>query len=215
MLFNCKFILVDCSNKPKFVYFLIIFLFYTSLKKYIIISNLATQQPALSNEVYVHGYSTPVDGGGYFAWKTTTELPAGAAANTGIWFAGPIGGGLWERQFSKEGSVNVQWFGAKGDNLINDTTAIQNTINFASSFGYSVFIPSGTYLVDSVSLRSNVSIFGERDLSVLQLLNDPASYIFLIDTQNGSTTNNIQNVRIANLKFYSSFFLVNSNISCA
>ena len=85
MLFNCKFILVDCSNKPKFVYFLIIFLFYTSLKKYIIISNLATQQPALSNEVYVHGYSTPVDGGGYFAWKTTTELPAGAAANTGIW----------------------------------------------------------------------------------------------------------------------------------
>ena len=45
--------------------------------------------------------------------------------NTGIWFAGPIGGGLWERQFSKEGSVNVQWFGAKGDNLTNDITTLR------------------------------------------------------------------------------------------
>lgn len=60
-----------------------------------LISNLLTQQPALDNEVNVYGYATPGDGGGgYFAWETTSELQAGAAAHTGIWFAGPLGTGL-------------------------------------------------------------------------------------------------------------------------
>lgn len=182
------------------------FLSIITHKKFMLISNLSTQQPALGNEVFVYGYATAGDGGGgYFAWKTTAELPAGATVNTGIWFTGPVSTGLWERQFSSEGPVNIRWFGAKGDASANDTAAIQNTINFASSFGYSVFIPKGTYLIDTVLLKSNVFIFGEGDLSVLQLLNDPASHIFLVDTQSGSTSNNIQNVRISDLKFYSSF----------
>ncbi len=40
--------------------------------KIMLIFNLLTQQPALSNEVYVHAYANPGDGGGgNFVWKTT------------------------------------------------------------------------------------------------------------------------------------------------
>jgi len=53
--------------------------------------------------------------------------------------------------------------------------------------------------VDTILLSSNVLIAGEGDLSILQYTNDAADYIFKVDTQDSSVTNNIQNVRITDL----------------
>lgn len=45
--------------------------------------------------------------------------------------------------------INVKTYGATGDGVTNDTTAIQNAINAARPNGDVVYIPSGTYVVSS------------------------------------------------------------------
>jgi len=120
---------------------------------------LTNQNPTVDKEVYVvKGYSILGDGGGgYFIWKTTAELPAGASAKNGIWFTGIVGTGLGERQFATE-AINIRWFNAKGTAGVSDTTAIQNTVDFASNFGYKIFIPKGIFLTNKILLKSNIAI---------------------------------------------------------
>src|SRR5277367_1666226 len=45
------------------------------------------------------------------------------------------------------GFVSVKTFGAKGDGTTNDTTAIQNGINFVKGTSLTLWFPGGTYLV--------------------------------------------------------------------
>lgn len=59
--------------------------------------------------------------------------------------------------------VNVKWFGAKGDGVADDTSAVSAAIDFGSS----IFFPAGTYLVaGSGSIvktgASNKTIYGEN-----------------------------------------------------
>jgi hypothetical protein len=58
------------------------------------------------------------------------------------------------------GSVyNVHAFGAKGDGTTLDTKAIQEAINLcASRGGGTVFLPTGTFKVGSIELKSNVTL---------------------------------------------------------
>jgi len=70
---------------------------------------------------------------------------------------------------------NVEDFGAVGDEVTINTTAIQNAINVCrDAGGGSIFIPKGIFLTDTLTLYSNVSIKGENKwLSILKLINDP------------------------------------------
>lgn len=63
--------------------------------------------------------------------------------------------------------VNVRDFGAKGDGVTDDTTAIQAAASKAE--GKSLYIPSGRYLLSSASvlLPSNVHVFGDGPDSCL------------------------------------------------
>ena len=55
----------------------------------------------------------------------------------------------WVRQFN--GPVNAKWFGATGDGVTDDTTAIQDAIDVlqASTYGGTVYIPDGVYIISS------------------------------------------------------------------
>ena len=50
------------------------------------------------------------------------------------------------------GYVIPQQFGAVGDGVTDDTTAIKNCIDYAIDNNYTVFLPEGTYIVNSATL---------------------------------------------------------------
>jgi hypothetical protein len=66
------------------------------------------------------------------------------------------GGKRYKRVF--DGAVNVLWFGAKGDGVTDDTTAIQAAATAAA--GKRLLFPSGTYKITApVGLSSNTEVF--------------------------------------------------------
>jgi hypothetical protein len=67
-------------------------------------------------------------------------------------------------------ATNVKKFGAKGDGVTDDTIAIQNALNE----GGNIFFPKGTYLVNSLVVKSNTKIQGAgKGVSILQFITSP------------------------------------------
>lgn len=72
----------------------------------------------------------------------------------------------------KDQRINVKDFGAIGDGVSDDTTAIQNAINAASTGTgcREIFFPEGSYGISSrLSLRSNVKISANKDATIFPL----------------------------------------------
>lgn len=63
---------------------------------------------------------------------------------------------------------NIIGYGAIGDGVTNDTNAIQNAIDDATTNGGTVYLPAGTYLVNTLTLNSKVFLFGDGKKSVLK-----------------------------------------------
>jgi hypothetical protein len=64
----------------------------------------------------------------------------------------------------KDISINVKdkQFGAKGDGITDDTAAIQSSINSLITTGGTVYLPKGTYIVNSpINLSSNIRLLGD------------------------------------------------------
>lgn len=66
--------------------------------------------------------------------------------------------------------VSVKDYGAKGDGSTDDTTAIQAAINSGAK---SVFVPSGVYLVNSLTMSGSVRLYGEYEQSEIKLNTGP------------------------------------------
>ena len=80
---------------------------------------------------------------------------------------------LWasvEMPYGESASVSVRDFGATGDGIVDDTTAIQNAIDFVASLGGGeVSIPTGVYPVGGVVIGSGITLRGYGDSSVVVL----------------------------------------------
>lgn len=74
------------------------------------------------------------------------------SANNATIFYWPYRGSYYKRIF--EGAINVKWFGAKGDGITDDTTAIQEAFNFMfESRNHNInkiIFPNGEYLVTNI-----------------------------------------------------------------
>lgn len=64
-------------------------------------------------------------------------------------------------------TVSVKDFGALGDGLTNDTTAMQDAVNAMAGVG-AVFFPAGTYL-GFVDVPDNTVLYGEGENSIIRL----------------------------------------------
>lgn len=111
---------------------------------------------------YVAGYAAVNDGGGGLFEYNPTSVQSD---NDGTIIRPANGIGRWHRLFS--GPVNVKWFGAKGDGLVNDTASVQNAnnalggINGSSGNGGLIFAPAGNYSVTTVAISPHVGIIGD------------------------------------------------------
>ncbi|MCM3130943.1 glycosyl hydrolase family 28-related protein [Paenibacillus provencensis] len=84
--------------------------------------------------------------------------------------------GGYEREIVQIGSpprsdlvFNVKEFGAKGDGITNDTTAIQKAINAASIVGGVVYFPAGVYRARNLDAKSNVTMIASFGSVTLKL----------------------------------------------
>lgn len=110
--------------------------------------------------VIVKGYYAPNDGGGgLFQWDAAST----ATANIGTVFAADEGGtGRWLRDMAGADHLNARWFGAKIDDVTDDTAAIQAAIDLKKG---RVFIPPNTTL-------------GGRGIPITQLKIYNGTYIY-------------------------------------
>src|SRR5581483_1798323 len=62
--------------------------------------------------------------------------------------------------FEDPGVINVKNYGAKGDNVHDDTSAIQSAIDASQAGGQPVFLPAGNYRISTITLHANTKLIG-------------------------------------------------------
>src|SRR3989339_895644 len=130
--------------------------------------------------VTVLGYYSAGDGGGgdfYFDAGSVDVDNGGTIIQSSV-----DATGRWKRILNK-GSVNVKWFGAKGDGVTDDTVAIQTAFTFVSSFPEkAIYFSAGVYSVSSTISFTGAS-WGVRGESkaVTTILAATNANIFEID----------------------------------
>ncbi len=107
--------------------------------------------------------------------------------------------------FLKGPIYDVKAYGAVGNGVTDDTTAIQSAINAATVAGGIVFFPAATYLSSSLDVKSNVTLLGVGPASII-LCKPPGGQTALLSivshtnvrvldlTVDGNETNTAQNV---------------------
>ena len=71
--------------------------------------------------------------------------------------------------------LRPEWFGAKGDNSTNDSAAFQMAINLCNSSNCKILkLKEATYLIDDITIPSNISIIGaDKYKSILKSYANP------------------------------------------
>lgn len=95
--------------------------------------------------IYLRGYRNDNDGGEGFLYRDPLDLTT--PDNGGTVFV-DAAGNRWKRKSTK--GVRVGWFGATGDGITDDTSAIQSAIDSSEN----IFFDSGTYYITSTLLIS-------------------------------------------------------------
>jgi hypothetical protein len=103
--------------------------------------------------------------------------------------------------------ISVKDFGAVGDGVTNDTTAIQNAVNFGITNGNAVYFPAGDYNVtNQITINGSVKLYGTTFLATNAVQNHFGSRIyinFLTSTATSCFYVTYNGVQIEGLQFYS------------
>jgi len=137
---------------------------------YATMTALTTANGRVDNMVVeVASRTTEGDGGGG-TWRY--DAGSSATVNGGTVLAADDAVGRWLRVYS--GPLNVKWFGAKGDNTTDDTTAAQAAITAATNGA--LYFPTGTYRAGTLAGVSNPEWFGDgAGASIIKAINSLTS----------------------------------------
>ena len=93
--------------------------------------------------------------------------------------------------------INVKDFGATGSGVVNDTTAIQQAINFQrDQGGGEVYVPAGTYVAANLRLYSNITLLGDGPtVTILQHTGGNSYFLLSVNPGSGGTPNIADNQR--------------------
>ncbi len=94
--------------------------------------------------------------GGMIVQASTYTLTINGSFEAGLY---QVFSGFTTVALAKVERILPQWFGATGDGVTDDTTAIQAAIDAAEAAGGTVFFPPGTYLC-TVTVGARVSLVG-------------------------------------------------------
>lgn len=132
-----------------------------------------------ARNVYITGYSAASAPSGVAGQFTLDDTDTTSADNGGTILVAS-NGKRWKRVI--DGHVNVLWFGAKGDGVTDDTTAIQNAANTVTGVaGRALHIPktpTGVYLTGSVSLKSNTVVWIDGGVTIRKKVNGTRVFLF-------------------------------------
>lgn len=108
--------------------------------------------------------------------------------------------GSWKVQ-----EVYPEWFGAKGDNSTDSTTAIQKAIDFAELISSNVKISSGEYIIKNtlfIKKQSRIHIIGDGKYKTFIYLKSNSQLESMIDINSKEVTTYYQFIKIADLSLY-------------
>lgn len=133
----------------------------SALVSVVTIAALKNVASPVTNTLYgVAGYNTSGDGGGgLFFWNSTST----ATDNAGTVFQRTAGGAGRFLRIYNDG-LNIRWFGAVGDGITDDTTAIQNCITAAAlpggNVGGVVDLDVGTFVISKITVPPACTLCG-------------------------------------------------------
>lgn len=156
------------------------------------IAELKQRKGTENSSITLLGYYTSGDGGGgEFYWdNSSTETDNGGT----IIQVNTISIGRWKRIFDSE--VSVKWFGLKGDSTTDNAVNFNKCILYCSLNKKSIFINSGTYLIQSpLYLYDNTTIRGEGKTSIILNKSAISSLESII-----KNTTSIYNVSLSNFQ---------------
>lgn len=115
----------------------------------------ATVVPSGTDYLIVAGQTVPGIGGGMYRRLAVAPVPVEP------WHFQSADGSYWTLS---ELEVNADMFGVAKDGIADDTSKLQDMVNYASSIGGATcYIPPGTYKISQVDMKSNVSIECSRN----------------------------------------------------
>lgn len=74
------------------------------------------------------------------------------------------------KTLSEDSSINIKDFNAIGDGIIDDTSKIQAAIILAK-YNSTIIIPKGNYLISSIYLKSNITLYLEKGAKLIAKTN--------------------------------------------
>ncbi len=128
-------------------------------------------------------FITSTPDGGQFTMRSGAPIGTyndNGGTYTGTKFTNGDGSSGIERDYS--GAFNVMWFGATGDGVTDDTTAIRNTFTAGESLnanGISVYAPQGVYITSvTINVAFGMTFFGDGTQNTFIKYSGNASAIF-------------------------------------
>ena len=152
---------------------------------------------AVNDIVDLNGYYSSGDGGAHRRVIASTNSGTGIALNNG----------LYANLASADETLNVRWFGARGDGTGNDAPFFDLAITQSQGTGQAIYVPSGSYyFTDSVQVPGNSTILGVGSSS--KILTDWDTSAAFETTEHCDTPAEFDNFE-SNIQIYDLWFEMN------